>query len=51
MAVKKPSKRAVELQQRIENVVRVKAYEISQRDNCNDPLRNWLQAEKELSAK
>jgi hypothetical protein len=48
MAIRK-SKKVAEIKERMQEVVQVKAYEIYKRDNCNDPLRNWLQAEKELS--
>jgi len=45
------TKKAVIIQQRIDDLIKVKAFEIYKRDKCDDPLRNWLQAEKELSGK
>ena len=55
MAVK-TSKRAAkvsEIRSRMDEIrddlIRKKAYYIHQRDHCNDSMRNWLQAEKELN--
>ena len=48
--VKRVSNKAV-IQQRIDDLIKVKAFEIHKRDKCDDPLRNYYQAEKELSGK
>lgn len=37
------------IEKRIQDTIRIKAYEIYLRDNCNDEIRNWLQAQKELA--
>ena len=49
--LKKTTKRSSKvsmLQERIEGVIRTKAYEIHKRDKCDDEIRNWLLAENEL---
>ncbi len=46
--LKTKTKKVTTIKERIQDVIRTKAYEIHLRDKCNDELRNWHQAEREL---